>query len=163
MSVEADPGWVRERFTLDTNILVYAVDSAAGAKRAVARRLVEAATGRDCRLTLQAVSEFYAAATRKGMMPRGEAAAQASDWLDLFPSLAASPGAVRTALAAAVAGRAAYWDASLRATAAEERCAAVLTEDMADGAILEGVRVVNPFGVDGQLTRDAADILGLAV
>jgi predicted nucleic acid-binding protein len=150
------------RFTLDTNVLVYCVDSAAGPRRETARRVVEAAARRDCRLTLQAVSEFYAAATRKGMMPRSEAAAQANDWLDLFPAIAASPGAVRAALAAAATGRAAYWDALLLATAAEGGCGAVLTEDLADGATLEGVRVVNPFGDDGRrLTAAAAELLGL--
>ena len=148
------------RFTLDTNILVYCVDSAAGMRRDVARQVVETSLGRDCRLTLQAISEFYAATTRKGMMPRSEAAAQASDWVVLFPALAASPSAVRTALAAAAAGRAAYWDALLLATAAEGGCTVVLTEDMADGAILEGVRVINPFGSNGVLTTAAAEVLG---
>lgn len=149
------------RFTLDTNVLVYCVDSAAGPRRETARRVVEAAARRDCRLTLQAVSEFYAAAIRRGTMPRDEAAAQAGDWLDLFPAaLAASPGAVRAALAAAAAGRASYWDALLLATAAEGGCVVVLTEDMADGAVLGGVQVVNPFGPDGRLTAAAARLLG---
>jgi predicted nucleic acid-binding protein len=159
MSVERHIG--AGRFTLDTNVLVYCVDSAAGRRRELARQVVEAAIGRDCRLTLQAVSEFYAAATRKGTMPRSEAAAQASDWLDLFPAIAGSPAAVRAALAAAAAGRAAYWDALLLATAAEGGCGAVLTEDLADGATLEGVRVVNPFGDDGRLSAAAAQLLGL--
>lgn len=80
MSADAAPDGAR--FTLDTNILVYCVDSTAGPKREVARQVVEAAVGRDCRLTLQAISEFCVAAARKDMMPRSEAAAQASDWLD---------------------------------------------------------------------------------
>ena len=161
MSAEVPPD--PARFTLDTNILVYCIDSAAGVRREMARQVVEAAVRRDCRLTVQAISEFYAAATRKGMMPRNEAAAQASDWLDLFPTLAASPSAVRTALITAAGGRAAYWDALLLATAAEGGCSAVLTEDMADGATLDGVRVVNPFGSKGHLTSTAAEILGLSV
>jgi hypothetical protein len=44
------------RFTLDTNVLVYCVDSAAGPRRELARQVVEAAVRRDCHLTLQAVS-----------------------------------------------------------------------------------------------------------
>ena len=31
---------------------------------------------------------------------------------------------------------------------------------MRDGAVLEGVRVVNPFGQDGRLSADAARLLG---
>jgi len=47
-----------ERFTLDTDILVYAVDSRGGSKREVATRIIEAAIGLDCPLALQAVGEF---------------------------------------------------------------------------------------------------------
>jgi len=100
---------------------------------------------RDCWLTLQAVSEFYASATRKGLVTAPDAAAQAEDWMTLFPCAAATPGAVRAALAAAAVGRAHYWDALLVATAAEAGCSFILTEDMADGDLFAGVRVLNPF------------------
>lgn len=147
------------RLTLDTNILVYSVDSQAGLRREIARQVVDLAVGCDCRLTLQAISEFHAAVTRKGLMPRADAAAQAADWLEIFPSLAASATAARTALAAASSGRASYWDALLLATAAEGGCRAVLTEDMADGALVEGVLVMNPFG-SAALSTAAAHLLG---
>jgi predicted nucleic acid-binding protein len=137
-----------ERFTLDTNVLIYSIDSQAGARQRIARSVISLAVHGDCWLTLQAVSEFYAAATRKGHMPVAEAAAQAGDWLSMFTCVASSPSAVRSALASASAGRAAYWDALLIATAAEGGCTAILTEDLADGAVVGGVRVVNPFGGD---------------
>jgi len=99
----------------------------------------------ECWLTLQAVSEFYAVETRKNVMTPAEARRVASYWLDLFPSAAASAGAVRTALASAAGGRASYWDTLLVATAAESGCTAILTEDLAHGSTLHGVQVVNPF------------------
>jgi predicted nucleic acid-binding protein len=55
---------------------------------------------------------------------------------------------VRTALGTASHRRASYWDALLVATAAEGGCTAILTEDLADGAVLDGARIVNPFGPD---------------
>ena len=108
-----------ERFTLDTNILVYRVDGRAGWKQQVADRIIELAVLADCWLTLQSLSEFYSAATRKGLMLPERAAETARIWLDLFPTATASEASVRTALAAASAGRASYWDALLVATAAE--------------------------------------------
>jgi predicted nucleic acid-binding protein len=148
-----------ERFTLDTNLLVYAIDSLSGARRELAGEIIRRAVRLDCVLTLQAVSEFYAAATRKGIMPPPEAAAQAADWLDLFPCAAASPVAVRIALADAAAGRAAYWDALLVATAAEAGCSLILTEDMADGGTLAGVAIHNPFAAAGGLTERTLRLL----
>src|SRR5437868_7770651 len=83
------------RFTLDTNLLVYSLDSAAGARHEVALEIVDRAVQSDCWLTLQALSEFHAAVTRKGIVSPAEAAEQVVDWLELFPTVAASAAAIR--------------------------------------------------------------------
>ncbi|SNB76636.1 Predicted nucleic acid-binding protein, contains PIN domain [Arboricoccus pini] len=150
-----------ERFTLDTNILVYSIDRTAGLRHEQAVCIVEAAITQDCHLTLQVVSEFCAAATRKCGMSVDEAAAQAEDWLELFPCLLASDDTVRRALGCVRGGPASYWDALLVATAGEGGCTTILTEDLTDGTRLEGVRIVNPFGPVG-LSRAASQILDLA-
>jgi predicted nucleic acid-binding protein len=134
-----------ETFTLDTNILIYSVDRTAGPRHAMARQIMQRASLMQCCLTLQAISEFYTVATRKGMMPRPDAMRVAEAMIDLFRTATASEGAVRTALASADAGRASYWDALLVATAAEAGCTVILTEDLSDGSMLHGVRVLNPF------------------
>jgi predicted nucleic acid-binding protein len=138
-----------ERFTLDTKILFYSVDVQAGLRHTLAAAIIEQAVACDCWLTLQAVSEFYFSVTRKRVMPVGAAAAQARDWLDMFTPVSSSPEAVRTALALAADGRASYWDALLVATAAEAGCTAILAEDLSDGAMLAGVRIVHPFDGPG--------------
>lgn len=150
------------RFTLDTNLLVYSVDNTAGVRHQLAREIVDRAVDSECWLTLQALGEFYVAVTRKGMMPPADAAAQAADWLELFPTIAASAAAVRVALGIVAVGRASYWDAVLVATAAEAGCAVVLTEDMSDGRVLGGLRIHNPFDPSGDLTTTARRLLGLA-
>jgi predicted nucleic acid-binding protein len=149
------------RFTLDTNLLVYAIDTTAGTRHQLARDIVERAARLDCWLTLQAVSEFYSVVTCKKMVPPLDAAAQAVDWLELFPCAAASEAAVRTALADAAAGRASYWDALLLATAGEAGCAVILTEDLADGEEISGVHIHNPFAAAGGFTDRARQLLGL--
>jgi len=149
-----------ERFTLDTNILVYSFDTLAGARHELAMEVVDRAVELDCWLTLQAVSEFFVVVTRKGIVPPAVAAAQVSDWLSLFSCAAASPSAVRTALAASTAGRASYWDALLVAAAAEAGCVAIVTEDLSDGHGLAGLRIHNPFTASG-LSDPVRHLLGL--
>jgi predicted nucleic acid-binding protein len=134
-----------ERFTLDTNILVYSVDAEADVRREIAGEIIERAVVGNCWLTLQAVSEVYAAVTRKRVIPRDRAASLANSWLDLFPIASATVAATRVALAASATGHASYWDALLIATAFEAGCAAILTEDLADASTLHGVRILNPF------------------
>ena len=108
-----------DRFTLDTNILIYSIDIAAGLRHQTAVRIIERAVGLASCLTLQAVSEFFAAATRKGMLTQVRAADMAKTWLELFPIVCASAGAAGLALEHVLAGRAGYWDALLVSTAAE--------------------------------------------
>jgi predicted nucleic acid-binding protein len=150
-----------ERFTIDTNILVYSVDNRAGERHQRAMEIIDRAVERDCWLTLQALSEFFVAATRKDIMPRAIAASQLDDWLKLFPCAAASASAVRNAAADSAAGRASYRDALLVATAAEAGCASILTEDLSDGAALGTLRIVNPFSPDGGLTDTTRRLLAL--
>jgi predicted nucleic acid-binding protein len=132
-------------FTLDTNILVYAMDARAGERHMLACRIIDLAVLLDCRLTLQSVSEFYAAVTRKRLVSAAEAVAQAQDWLTMFGTIPASASAMRSAFAAAASGQTSYWDALLVATAAEAGCTVILTEDLADGSVLFGARILNPF------------------
>src|SRR5258708_4080002 len=151
----------RPRFTLDTNLLVYSVDNTATTKQPLAAQIVLSAARLDCWLTLQSVSEFYAAVTRKRIIPVPVAAARANDWLTAFRCAAVSATCIRAALADAAAARASYWDALLVATAAEAGCTLILTEDLADGTTLGGVAIHNPFAAAGGLTDQARGLLGL--
>src|SRR5690348_14147330 len=107
-----------ERFTLDTNLLFYSLDFDAGPKHEQAEQIVRHARLVDCWLTLQSVSEFYAAAVRRRLLAPARAAFIAADWLNVFPTVGPTSSAVRSALSIAAAGRASYWDALLVATAA---------------------------------------------
>jgi predicted nucleic acid-binding protein len=147
-----------EHFTLDASILVYSVDRAAGDRHAIAKHIMRRASVRPCYLALQAISEFYAAVTRKQMMPSATAAQVARDMMDVFQTIPVSASAIRTALGSAAGGRTSYWDALLVATAAEAGCTTILTEDLADGSTLFGMRVLNPFA-GGALAPAAAALL----
>nr|WP_294512081.1 PIN domain-containing protein [uncultured Rhodopila sp.] len=146
-----------DRFTLDTNILIYSVDTSAGPRHVLAVDIIERAVGLASCLTLQSISEFFAACCRKRLVSRDSAAGMARAWLDLFPVVCASPAAARVALEHVLAGRASYWDGLMLATAEEAGCSAILTEGIADGTMLGAVRVINPFGANG--ISEAADRL----
>jgi predicted nucleic acid-binding protein len=149
-----------EIYTLDTNILVYSVDRVAGPRHDTAREIVTRAASGSCCLTLQSISEFYAAVTRKGMLKAVEAVPIAEAMIELFRTAPASGGAMRAALNLAASGRVSYWDALLVTTAAEAGCTAILTEDLADGTTLAGVRVINPFA-GAALSAGAAALLSV--
>ncbi len=145
-----------QSITLDTNLLVYAVDTSAKDKHVKAQKLVELALKSDCVLTLQALSEFYFAVTRKGKLPAAEAKAQVEAWQDLFPVVVAKPSTLNRAITATVSQQIGFWDAMLWATAREAGVTLLLSEDFSGGSVLDGVRVVNPL-----VHKDLPSLLGL--
>jgi predicted nucleic acid-binding protein len=135
-----------ERISLDSNVLVYCVDRDAGARHRIACDVVDRCVDRDCVLAVQALSEFFFVATRKGKMPAIDAAAQIDDWQILFPTATPRATTLRRAIRAVADHGLAFWDAMLWAVAAENGVTALVSEDCQDGRIIGGVRFVNPFG-----------------
>jgi predicted nucleic acid-binding protein len=135
-----------ERFGLDSNVLVYLVDSRDPARQGRAREIVaRAATTGRCVLSVQSLGEFYVVAVRKGLAAPAAAQAAVEDMATLFPIASPTAADARAAVAAAVAGRFSYWDALLLATLGRAGCAVALSEDMHDGATFAGVIVRDPF------------------
>jgi predicted nucleic acid-binding protein len=149
-----------ERFSLDTNILVYAIDARESTRRELAAAIIEKAVTRDCALALQALGEFTVAATSKLKLDPRDAARRAEQLMLSFETFAHSPSAMRAALEEASKGRFSLWDGVLLASAAEAGCTRILSEDMADGARFGSIVVTNPFGAKG-LSPRAKDLLGL--
>ncbi|MFO1433086.1 MAG: PIN domain-containing protein [Candidatus Competibacteraceae bacterium] len=137
-----------ERFTLDTNVLVYAIDRDAGERHQKAIVIVDRAVEQDCVLTLQVLAEFFHAVTRKGKMPIVEASEQVADWQIMFPVVAADGQALIRAINTVQRHNLPFWDALLWATAKAAGVSVLLSEDFQDERELEGVRFRNPFAIE---------------
>jgi predicted nucleic acid-binding protein len=132
---------------VDTNILLYSVslDVRDGAKRAIGEKLLRAM---DLALSVQVLQEFYAQGTRPtrfGALTHNQAVTVIES-LKRYPILDNSAEVFDSALAIRGSWRLSIWDSMIVASAAKLGCDQVLTEDMKDGEVIAGVRVVNPFG-----------------
>ncbi|HWK46355.1 MAG TPA: PIN domain-containing protein [Stellaceae bacterium] len=146
------------RFTFDTNVLVYALDSEAGERHRIAVDLVRRANGRDCIITLQALAELFRTLTSRKGMPAPQAAAHIQDWRDAMPIVAADEGCLADAMDAVAGHGWSFWDAMMWATAKRAGCRLLISEDGQDGRILGGVTVINPFAADpSPLLTEALD------
>ncbi len=138
-----------ERVTFDSNILFYAVDADAGQRQIQAREIVRrAALSYDCFLSLQTLSEFFAATTRKGKLTAAQAAAHLEDWQALFPVVAATPASLHLAVRAVQQHSLSFWDAMQWAVAKQAGATLLMSEDMQHDRDLEGVRFRNPFKLE---------------
>ncbi len=102
-------------------------------------------TRRDCILTLQALSEFYSAVTRKGKMPREDAQAQVNDWMILFPVVNPEPRTLQRAMTAVEDHHFSFWDAMLLETAVQWGVTRFLSENMQHDRVWKGMSIQNPF------------------
>jgi predicted nucleic acid-binding protein len=134
-----------DRFSLDASILFYAVDRSAGEKHRIAAQIVTKALDGDCILSLQAVSEFFVAVTRKEKMPLGDAAQALRDWISIFPVVSPTAANLDAALALVTSGRAALAEATQIACLEANECHLLLSEDFDGKARLGQVAIVNPF------------------
>ena len=135
------------RLFLDTNVLVYAVETGGPEpeKSAVARELIRQP---GVTLSIQVLGEFYRAVTsprRASPMTHEEAVAWVQVWkrhdlrhLTVFH--------VDLALELAGRFRISYYDALILAAARLSACETVYSEDLNPGQDYDGVRVENPFG-----------------
>jgi predicted nucleic acid-binding protein len=134
------------RFTLDTNILVYAIDQDAGERHLAALDIARRARGRDCVLTLQALAELFRALTSpKLKVPAARAARIVQEWKDALPVVAADESCLTDAMDAVIHHGWSFWDAMIWATAKKHSCRLLLSEDGQAGRTLGGVTIVNPF------------------
>jgi len=135
-------------FLVDTNVLVYAYDPADAAKRARAIDVLERlADGRSGVLTAQVLGEFFVTATRRIQPPLTLAEAERSltNYTRSWPVHDVTWIAVLEAVRGVQRHRLQYWDSLIWATAKLNGVLNVLSEDFSDGALVEGVRFLNPF------------------
>lgn len=133
------------RVFIDTNVLVYADDAAHPVKRDRARaRLRQAIRAGDGVVSTQVLQEYFVVATRK----LGLSAAHARRNVELFSQLAVVEIQLGLLLAAIDQHRLhqiSFWDALILQAASSAGCDELWTEDLHAGAVLSGVRIVNPF------------------
>jgi predicted nucleic acid-binding protein len=133
------------RITLDTNILIYAANIDAGHKHLLAIKVLERALQCDCVLTLQSLSEFFAAVTRKGLLSPKLAAERVEDLSTIFPIITPKEHSLKSAIEAVIQHKLAFWDAMLWATAQDAGIHLLLSEDFQHGQLIKRVRIINPF------------------
>jgi predicted nucleic acid-binding protein len=135
---------------LDTNVLVYAFDDDEPDKQEQARDLLDAPTTDVLVLSTQVLAEFYVTVTRKLARPLDPATARdAVAALSELPVVTADTDLVLAGIDLSARHKISLWDGLVVQAAVVAGCEAILTEDLAHGAVLAGVRVHNPFASEG--------------
>jgi predicted nucleic acid-binding protein len=134
---------------VDTNVLVYAVDRSEVDKRLTAHAWLQHLWRQDSgRTSVQVIRESYAVLCRPR---RGEpilSRNQARDWVSTLFTWRPCPISLpllRDAMAVQERFALSWWDSLIVAAAQTQSCEYLLTEDLQDGQVIDGLTIVNPF------------------
>lgn len=134
------------RSFVDTNVWVYRVDHSEPQKRVAAKQVLEAAAPGSLVVSTQVLAEFYVVTTRKLAQPLTlDEAREAVQSLRALPTVGADADFVRSGIALSQKADLSLWDALIVQAAVASGCSRILTEDLTDGATINGIRIENPF------------------
>ena len=133
------------RSLLDTNVLVYADASDEPVKQAQAIALVSALLrAGDAVISTQVLQEYVNVAVRKLRLPQGLIRERIA-FYRRFEMVMTSPDLISDALDLHLLRGLSFYDALIVRAAVVGGCQRVLSEDLQNGAVVQGVRIENPF------------------
>ena len=139
---------------VDTNVLVYAYDPTDSRKRSraseILAQLVDLNRGA---VSPQILGEFFVTVTRKIPSPLTieQAERSVTNYLRSWQVYDLNGWSVLKAIQGVNRFQMSYWDALIWATAELNQIPVILSEDFNDGALLDGVRFLNPFREEFEL------------
>lgn len=140
----------RERQFIDTNILVYAYDITAGEKHEQAKRLIiDLWNSRKGCLSIQVFQEFYVTIVKKVASPiKPEDVYRIISDLGLWSTHVPTVEDVLEAIDIQQRNNLSFWDSLIVCSANRMRCDVIYSEDLNNGQVYEGVKVINPFTIN---------------
>lgn len=136
-----------KRSFVDTNVLVYAYDADEKPKQARSKELLEQ-LGKAGKIVLstQVLQEFYVTVTRKLARPLPmESGLEALEAWAILPVVRIDTELIVEAARLSRQSRISFWDALILRAAVAGGCERVLSEDLQNGFVHEGLHVENPF------------------
>jgi predicted nucleic acid-binding protein len=136
------------KILIDTNVLIYAFDSANLVKQKKAVEVLRSTfDGGIGLLSAQVLGEFFTIVTRKIQDPLTipEARVEVERFFEAWSVVPITELVVIEAIRGVEAHHLSYWDAQVWASALLNQASLVLSEDFQDGQVIEGIRFANPF------------------
>lgn len=133
------------KFSVDSNILVYAFLRDDERKHAIASELMVRAMLLDCVLPVQTIAEFLNVVRRKRGEVFKESGEQAERWIETFQIIETGAAHVLSGAEFAAKHKLQLWDSIIWQVARSAHATLFLSEDLQDGLSIQGMTVLNPF------------------
>lgn len=132
-----------DRAFIDTNILIYSLsaDEDRGAK---ARQTLLSSF--EAVVSSQVINEFISTCLKKNILNLDDSAQAANGFMRALHFAPVHEATINRALRLVKKYKFSYWDSLIAASALENNCSVLFTEDMQHGQVINNrLRIVNPF------------------
>ena len=130
----------------DSNILIYFADGADPQKQQIAENLIKNAVINDTGvISTQSLQEFFAATTRKLLCTKEKAKEYVENFSESFTVEQVSVPLILKAINISIKNQFSFWDSLILAAAIQTGCIICYSEDLTNGQIVDGVKILNPF------------------
>ena len=137
---------MNDKAFVGTNVLIYAHDVDAGAKRQIANELLgQLWKSRTGVLSMQVLQEFYVSVTRKIPSPLSKDAARLVVSSYMIWCTETTPTEISAAFRIEDESQIGFWDALIVSCAAKSGASRIFSEDLNAGQRIAGVLIENPF------------------
>ena len=130
----------------DSNILIYFVDERDSRKQEIAKNIIsDAVQNKNGMISTQSLQEFYNVITKKMNCPKDKAKELVKMFSELFPVTQVTVPLILKAIDISIKDGFSFWDSLILSAANDTDCILVYSEDMNNGQIICGTKVLNPF------------------
>ncbi|OQB53134.1 MAG: tRNA(fMet)-specific endonuclease VapC [Firmicutes bacterium ADurb.Bin146] len=139
---------MKDRYFIDTNIIIYMFDKDHPDKREIAVKIVKEALESNfgC-ISYQVIQEFCNVALKKFKIPMSAGDCRYFIQEFLIPMCSVFPGTELyfSALEISESTQYSFYDSLIIASSLSSGCTSILTENMQHNQIVRGVKIINPF------------------
>ncbi|MBI5213504.1 MAG: PIN domain-containing protein [Nitrospirae bacterium] len=132
-----------DKIFVDTNVLVYFI-SAEEDKKVKAGEVIF--SGRDVYISSQVMSEFISVCFSKSLLTSEDLTGLVDNFLESLRFSSVEESTIKKSIRIKKEFNYSYWDSLIIASALENNCSVLYTEDMQDGQIIDDeLTIINPF------------------
>ncbi len=137
--------YTKGKIFIDTSVLIYSQNTKEAEKQSICRKVLSnIADNSLIVISTQVMQEYYNVATLK-MGIEKLLAKRTVEMFDIYEIVTIQPSIIFKAMDIHVLHQLSFWDSLIISAAKSANCMMLLTEDMNDGQVIEGVKIQNPF------------------
>ncbi len=137
--------YTKGKIFIDTSVLIYSQNTKEAEKQSICRKVLSnIADNSLIVISTQVMQEYYNVATLK-MGIEKLLAKRTVQMFDVYEIVTIQPSIIFKAMDIHVLHQLSFWDSLIISAAKSANCMMLLTEDMNDGQVIEGVKIQNPF------------------